>query len=256
VTANDFRRIALGMEGAVEGSHMDHPDFRVNNRIFSTLDHEERLGMVSLTPDQQQTFMREHPSTFSPVNGAWGMQGATRVHLESVEEDTLGEAMTVAWRLAVAKGPTRPRAKSATAAKTKPATPKTAKAKTATAKTRTLSQLLSLYPREVQALARETRALILDVLPKVNETVDPTGPYIQYGYEPGYRGVVSYITVNKKGVKLGLGRGATLADPKKMLHGTGKSARHVEIKTPDDLRQAGLRPLIRAALAAWKKDRN
>jgi len=26
--ADDFRRIALGMKGAVEGAHMGHPDFR------------------------------------------------------------------------------------------------------------------------------------------------------------------------------------------------------------------------------------
>ena len=42
VTAKDFRRIALGMEGAIESSHMDHPDFRVNNRIFATLTHDEQ----------------------------------------------------------------------------------------------------------------------------------------------------------------------------------------------------------------------
>jgi hypothetical protein len=34
MTPAGFRRIALGMEGAVEGAHMAHPDFRVNKRIF------------------------------------------------------------------------------------------------------------------------------------------------------------------------------------------------------------------------------
>jgi hypothetical protein len=29
VTEKGFRRIALGMDGAVEASHMNHPDFRV-----------------------------------------------------------------------------------------------------------------------------------------------------------------------------------------------------------------------------------
>ena len=46
MTANQFRRIALGMSGAVEASHMDHPDFRANGRIFATLDHENVRGMV------------------------------------------------------------------------------------------------------------------------------------------------------------------------------------------------------------------
>jgi hypothetical protein len=29
MNAEDFRRIARGMAGAVEGAHMGHPDFRV-----------------------------------------------------------------------------------------------------------------------------------------------------------------------------------------------------------------------------------
>ncbi len=236
MTAKDFRRIALGMEGAIESSHMDHPDFRVGNRIFATLTHDEQMGMVALPPGEaQHEFIRAHPSAFSMVNGAWGLQGATRVHLESAEEDAVGEAVTAAWRHAVAKGPTR---------RTKVAP-----------STRTLKEMLAPYPRDVQSLARAARALMMDVLPKVKETVDPTGPYITYGYEPGYKGVVSYITVSKQGVKLGVARGASLPDPKKLLQGSGKSNRHVVIKTPGDLEAPGIRQLVRAALAAWKKER-
>ena len=244
MTANDFRRIVLGMEGAIESSHMDHPDFRVGNRIFATLTHDEQLGMVSLPPGEvQQEFIRAYPSAFSMVNGTWGLQGATRVHLESAEEDAVGEAVTVAWRHAVAKGPSRTKAaKKNVAAKTGPVT-------------RTLKEMLAPYPREVQTLARAARTFMMDVLPNVKETVDPTGPYITYAYEPGYKGVVSYITVSKQGVKLGVARGTLLPDPKKLLQGSGKANRHVVIKTPDDLEKPGLRPLVRAALAAWKKER-
>jgi hypothetical protein len=37
MTAKDFRRIALSMESAEEGSHMGAADFRVGGRIFATL---------------------------------------------------------------------------------------------------------------------------------------------------------------------------------------------------------------------------
>jgi hypothetical protein len=257
LTAEDFRRIALGMDGAIESSHMDHPDFRVGNRIFATLTHDERLGMVALPPDVQQEFIRAHPAAFSMVSGTWGLQGATRVHLESVEEDALGEAMTIAWRTAVAKGPTKPRSKTAKAARAagsaKIATKKSATPKKATA-TRTLKELLAPFPRDVQSLARSTRAFMMELLPKVKETVDHAGPYISYGYAPGYKGVVGYITVNQKGVKLGLARGSSLPDPKRLLQGSGKSNRHVVISRPEDLQTPGLRQLVRAALAAWKKE--
>ena len=104
----EFRRIALGMEGAVEGAHMGHPDFRVNNRIFATLHDDRALGMVTLTPDQQQQFMRAHPDAFAPESGAWGRAGCTRVTLASVHEETLGEAVTLAWQNTVSKGASKP----------------------------------------------------------------------------------------------------------------------------------------------------
>jgi hypothetical protein len=104
LSAKDFRRIALAMQGAVESAHMGHPDFRVNSRIFATLHPDHQSGMVKFTPDQQQIFVRENPAAFTPENGAWGRQGCTRVLLDSVDEDKLGEALTLAWQNIVNKG--------------------------------------------------------------------------------------------------------------------------------------------------------
>ena len=101
--ANDFRRIALGMKGAVESAHMGHPDFRVDNRIFATLHADNKWGMVILTPEQQQQFMADAPDVFVPESGAWGRQGCTAVKLDAVEEELLGEAMTLAWRNRIEK---------------------------------------------------------------------------------------------------------------------------------------------------------
>ena len=120
LNASDFRRIVLGLREAVESAHMGHPDFRVNGRIFATLNHDETRGMVVLTPDQQQRFVEEHSSAFEPESGAWGRSGCTRIHLEHVDEETLGEAVTVAWQNSMARGPARSRPK--TAARRAPAT--------------------------------------------------------------------------------------------------------------------------------------
>jgi predicted DNA-binding protein (MmcQ/YjbR family) len=98
MTARDFRRIALGMEGAVEASHMDHPDFRVNGKIFATIHIDHVQGMVKLTPEQQERFTREHPATFHPAAGAWGRQGSTMVKFADAKEEVLGEAVTLAWQ--------------------------------------------------------------------------------------------------------------------------------------------------------------
>jgi hypothetical protein len=98
VTAERFRRIALALEGAWEGSHMGHPDFRVDKRIFASLHTENQFGVVKLTPDQQSAFLEDHPASFVPESGAWGRAGATRVILKTVAEEALGHALTLAWR--------------------------------------------------------------------------------------------------------------------------------------------------------------
>lgn len=104
MTDNDFRRIALGMKDTIESAHMGHPDFRVNGRIFATLHADMKFGMVKLTPEQQARFVHESPAAFAPENGAWGLEGCTAVRLNVVEEEILGEAMTLAWRNGVEKG--------------------------------------------------------------------------------------------------------------------------------------------------------
>jgi hypothetical protein len=42
--------------------------------------------------------MRAHPGAFLPEAGAWGRSGCTRVRLDAVDEETLGEVMTLAWK--------------------------------------------------------------------------------------------------------------------------------------------------------------
>jgi hypothetical protein len=52
--AADFRRIALSLQGAIEGSHMGAADFRVGGRIFATLASEKQgFGNLMLTPEVQ-----------------------------------------------------------------------------------------------------------------------------------------------------------------------------------------------------------
>ena len=111
VTADDFREIALSLEDAVEKSHMGHPDFRANGRIFSTLGPGEKWGVVMLTPEEQKEFMRLHPKAFSPASGAWGRQGCTTVHLEAADKRTVRGAMLLAWQRAIDQPPPRRPAK-------------------------------------------------------------------------------------------------------------------------------------------------
>jgi hypothetical protein len=107
VTADDFRELALSLEDATEKSHMGHPDFRANGRIFSTLGPGETWGMVKLTPEEQKELMRLHPKAFSPASGAWGRQGCTTVHLEAADKRTVRGALLLAWQHVVDQPPAR-----------------------------------------------------------------------------------------------------------------------------------------------------
>ena len=110
MNAADFRRIALSLDGAEEGSHMGAADFRVGGHIFATLAHESKgYGNLMLTPERQAEFVAGAPEMLLPVAGGWGRNGATHVRLAAANEDLLRGALLAAWRIRVeknaAKGP-------------------------------------------------------------------------------------------------------------------------------------------------------
>ena len=103
-SVKDFRRLALALDEAIESAHMGHPDFRAHGRIFATIQHDPAWGGLLLTPEQQQRFLREHPDAFKPAAGAWGAAGSTLVHFASIDEEIMGELLTLCWQNALEKG--------------------------------------------------------------------------------------------------------------------------------------------------------
>jgi len=102
--AADFRRIALSLDGAEEGSHMGAADFRVGGRIFATLASQDQgYGNLMLTPEQQAEFVRELPEVFLPIHGGWGRMGMTHIRLAKASEDVLVGALRAAWMLRIEK---------------------------------------------------------------------------------------------------------------------------------------------------------
>jgi hypothetical protein len=99
MTEAQFRRLALSMPGAAEGSHMGHPDFRVKGKIFATIFYDEEgreSGIVKLTPAQQAKVVKDTPGIFASVPGGWGRAGATSVHLKEARVGPVREAVRLA----------------------------------------------------------------------------------------------------------------------------------------------------------------
>jgi hypothetical protein len=99
MTPAGFRKLALKMPQATEGTHHGVADFRVANKIFATLAYEKKgSGVLMLSPDEQEGMVADAPEVFSPVPNGWGRQGATLVNLAAIKPDILESALRTAWR--------------------------------------------------------------------------------------------------------------------------------------------------------------
>lgn len=104
MTAKDFRRIALSLEGVEEYSHAGSPAFRVGGRKFASLASQaEGYGNLMLTPEQQADFVEDAPEIFLPIAGGFGKMGHTHIRLSVASEDVLAGALRTAWKLRVDK---------------------------------------------------------------------------------------------------------------------------------------------------------
>jgi hypothetical protein len=104
MTANKFCSLALEISGAIESAHMNHPDFRIDGKVFASVGYpDDDHGMVKLTPEQQRAFLKRAPSVFKPCAGAWGRQGSTSVALCAAKVDLLRSALEAASKNVLSK---------------------------------------------------------------------------------------------------------------------------------------------------------
>jgi hypothetical protein len=104
MTASDFRRIALSLQGAEEISHAGLPAFRLGGRRFASLaSQEEGYGNLTLTLEHQAAFVQEAPEIFLPIPGGFGRMGHTHIRLAAADEDILVGALRTAWKLRIEK---------------------------------------------------------------------------------------------------------------------------------------------------------
>lgn len=104
MTPEQFRALARARPAVTERAHHDHPDFRVDGKIFATLgpaesgDERGRWAMVRLPADEQAALVDADPEAFEPMPGAWGRQGCTRVWLARASKKRIEPALRSAWR--------------------------------------------------------------------------------------------------------------------------------------------------------------
>src|SRR5436853_5633264 len=91
-----------------------------------------------------------------------------------------------------------------------------------------LIKFLKPYDREIRDLALKLRTLVLAEMAPCYENIYDAYSAVAIGYGASDRlsDGVFHIAVYTKHVNLGFNDGATLADPKGILEGSGKSIRH------------------------------
>jgi hypothetical protein len=106
MTPAAFAKLALALEGATQGAHGGHPDFRAAGKVFASLGFKGAdSATVKLTPEQQEMLVASEPAIFSPVTGTWGHRGYTMIHLPAADATTMKSALAMAWKNVTAASP-------------------------------------------------------------------------------------------------------------------------------------------------------
>lgn len=90
--------MALSFPDTIEQPHFDKASFRINKKIFATLDGRNNRAVVKLSLPDQSAFFVFDKTVMYPVNGAWGRQGWTVIELENVKKGMLRDALMTAYQ--------------------------------------------------------------------------------------------------------------------------------------------------------------
>src|SRR2546428_8958525 len=111
-----------------------------------------------------------------------------------------------------------------------------------------LLEFLEPYDRGVQELTLALRQLVIEELaPCCEYILEVYAVALLYGPTHSVKDGICYIGVAKNHVNLSFNRGIKLADPKKILEGSGKQTRHVKIWSMSDLQRPAIRAYLREA---------
>jgi hypothetical protein len=109
-------------------------------------------------------------------------------------------------------------------------------------------QILVGFSDGIRALAKQTRALLLEVMPDLFEVVWTTQKSAGYGTGTKKNSEhFCHIIPHQNHVNLGFNYGTELPDPDKLLEGTGAKLRHIKIHKIEDLKRPGVKKMVEFA---------
>lgn len=97
VTINTLKKLALAFEEVEELPHFEKASFRVNKKIFATLDEKKQQVVLKFNEIEQSVFSAYDNTIIYPVPNKWGKQGWTIVELKKVKKEVLADALRTSY---------------------------------------------------------------------------------------------------------------------------------------------------------------
>ena len=98
MTTQKVREIALSLDEVEEMPHFEKSSFRVNKKIFATLNEKYLRATLKLSENDQSVFSLYGDKTIvQPVPNKWGKQGWTNFNLDGLDEEFLKDALIAAY---------------------------------------------------------------------------------------------------------------------------------------------------------------
>ncbi len=92
-----FRQFALSFADTNEQPHFEATSFRVNGKIFASLEIDKQKACLKFSIDDQQQFCSFDKAIY-PVDNHWGKSGWTYIDITKICEDLLVDALTSAYK--------------------------------------------------------------------------------------------------------------------------------------------------------------
>jgi hypothetical protein len=98
ITAQKVREIALSFDEVEELPYFAKISFRVNKKVFATLNEKHNRATLKLSENDQYIFSLYGDKTIvHPIPNKWSKQGWTNFNFEGLEEDFFKDAFTAAY---------------------------------------------------------------------------------------------------------------------------------------------------------------
>ncbi len=98
-----FLKIVFSFPNVTESPHFDKIAFKVNNKIFATLNKSEGRATIKLTLLDQNVFCVYNNNVMHPVPNKWGNQGWTHIILKNIPKQMCKDALAQAYNQIITK---------------------------------------------------------------------------------------------------------------------------------------------------------